>query len=97
MRLQDKEKTALRHALEGVDGEAYLYGSRTDPAKRGGDIDVLVFSRADSSYRLSQDISVRFRMECDEKIDVLVLNPDHIPEEQKSFLSIIQREAVSLK
>jgi len=97
MRLLKQEKKALAHALDGVDGEAYLYGSRTDDSKRGGDIDVLVFARVDSPYRLSQDISVRFRMECDEKIDVLVVNPDSIPESQKSFISLIQEEAVAIQ
>jgi len=96
MRLLDIEKKALAHALKGVEGDAYLYGSRVNPASKGGDIDLLVFSQADSSYRLSRDISVRFRMECDEKIDVLVVNPDFISAEQKSFLKLIQREAVLL-
>ncbi|MFA7370215.1 MAG: hypothetical protein WC334_11270 [Kiritimatiellales bacterium] len=73
-----------------------MYGSRTDPSRKGGDIDVLVFARVDSPYRLSQEISVRFRMECDEKIDVLVVNPDHISDEQKPFLKLIQQEAVPL-
>lgn len=96
MRLLKQEKEALAHALEGVRGEAYLYGSRTDDCQKGGDIDVLVFARVDSPYRLSQDISVRFRMECDEKIDVLVVNPDSIPESQKSFISLIRKDAVAL-
>lgn len=96
MRLLKKERDALKHALRGVDGTAYLYGSRTDESKKGGDIDVLVLARVESPYRLSQDISVRFRMECDEKIDVLVVNPDSMPESQRSFVSLIQKEAVVL-
>jgi len=97
MRLLDIEKKALTHALEGVDGVAYLYGSRVNTSKKGGDIDILVFSRGPSPFRLSRDISVRFRMECDEKIDVLVVHPDHISDEQKPFLKLIQREAMLLK
>ena len=96
MRLLEKEKAALTYALQGVEGEVYLYGSRTDPSRKGGDIDLLIFSRVASPYRLSQDISVKFRMECDEKIDVLVVNPDHIPETQKHFLTSIQKEAILL-
>jgi hypothetical protein len=96
MRLLDIEKKALTHALKGVKGEAYLYGSRVDSSGKGGDIDILVFSHVGSPYRLSQEISVRFRMECDEKIDVLVVNPDHISEDQKLFLDLIQREAVPI-
>ncbi len=96
MRLLDIEKKALTLALKGIDGIAYLYGSRVDSSAKGGDIDILVFSHTDSPYRLSQDISVRFRMECDEKIDVLVVNPDHVSEDQKPFIQLIQREAVPL-
>jgi predicted nucleotidyltransferase len=97
MRLLDIERKALTHALKGVEGDAYLYGSRVNPLAKGGDIDLLVFSRENSPYRLSRDIAVRFRMECDEKIDVLVINPDRISEEQKPFLKLIQREAVLLR
>ncbi|MEI8140962.1 MAG: nucleotidyltransferase domain-containing protein [bacterium] len=97
MRLLDIEKKALAHALNGVEGVAYLYGSRTDPLGKGGDIDLLVFSHVDSPYRLSQKISVRFRMECDEKIDVLVVNPERISEEQKPFLELIKREALLIQ
>lgn len=86
----------MAHALAEVDGEAYLYGSRVAVAKKGGDIDLLVFARVDSPYRLSQDIATKFRMECDEKIDVLVVNPDRIPAEQEPFLKLIRREAVLL-
>jgi predicted nucleotidyltransferase len=96
MRLLDIEKRALTLAIKGLDGVAYLYGSRVNPLAKGGDIDLLVLSRADSPYRMARDISVRFRMECDEKIDVLVVNPDCISEEQKPFLKLIQREALLL-
>ena len=97
MRLLDVEKKALTHALKDVEGVTYLYGSRVDSAGKGGDIDLLVFSRTASPYRLSQEITVRFRMECDEQIDVLVVNPDRIAVEQKPFITLIQREAVLLK
>jgi len=89
MRLLDIEKTALTNALESVQGEVFLYGSRTDDTKRGGDIDLLVRSRTPSPYRLAQDITVQFQMVCDEKIDVLVVDPDHMTEEQHTFLSTI--------
>lgn len=94
MRLLRQEDEALRHALQGVDGEAYLYGSRTDPNQKGGDIDLLVLARVDSPYRLAQAIAVRFRMLCDEKIDVLVVNPDQMATEQRAFLSLIRPHAV---
>ena len=97
MRLHQTELKALRHALSGVDGQAFLYGSRADDSRKGGDIDVLVYSKTASPYRLSQGIAVRFRMECDEKIDVLVVDPENIDKEQEPFLNLIRQHAIPLK
>ncbi len=46
MRLSDKEIEAIRKAVLSRDSEArvYLFGSRADDSKRGGDIDLLVLS-----------------------------------------------------
>ena len=97
MRLDEIEKNALNHALNGVDGPAFLFGSRTDDGRKGGDIDVLVYSKTGSPYRLSQEIAVRFRMECDEKIDVLVVDPDNVALEQEPFLNLIRKQAIPLQ
>ena len=94
LRLQKTEKEALARALDGVDGEVYLYGSRTDMEKKGGDIDVLILSETVDTYQLAQEVTVRFRMECDERIDVTVVNPRNISKWQNPFLLSIQRHAV---
>lgn len=46
MRLQIEEKQAITDAVKKFDGKAstYLFGSRVDDTKRGGDIDILVIS-----------------------------------------------------
>ena len=46
MRLQTEEKQAITRAINKFDGNAaaYLFGSRTDDTKKGGDIDILVVS-----------------------------------------------------
>ena len=46
MRLTDKEQQSIRHIILSYDEQArvLLFGSRTDPAKKGGDIDLLVIS-----------------------------------------------------
>ncbi len=94
LRLSETERLALQHALQDVQGEVFIYGSRTDLAARGGDIDVLVINRTSAPYRLSQDITVKFQMACDEKIDVLVVNPDTLSAEQGAFVQSILQTGV---
>jgi len=91
MRLDNEEKRVLKKALKGVEGEIFLFGSRVDDAKKGGDIDVLIFSE-ENAYQLSQDVAIRFFMECEEKIDVVVMNPNKLTQEQQAFLNVIQKE-----
>ncbi len=75
MRLDTSEREALRFALKGFEGEVYLFGSRLDDAKRGGDIDILLIpQRAVKSLKLSLKIQTRFFSRCEERIDVLVYN-----------------------
>ena len=88
------ERSALNGALSGVNGVFYVFGSRTDLSKRGGDIDLLVLTKAPSPYRVAQDVTVKFQMECDEKIDVLVADPDNSSGDQKDFIDSIMSEAV---
>jgi len=91
MRLDGQERAALRKALEGIGGDVYLFGSRVDDEKRGGDIDVLIFSDEDP-FQLSQRVSTAFFMECEEKIDVVVINPEKLSKEQEAFLNVIKKE-----
>jgi hypothetical protein len=43
MRLDPIEKEALDHALQNIKGEVFLFGSRVNHSKKGGDIDLLIF------------------------------------------------------
>jgi predicted nucleotidyltransferase len=45
MRLYPDEKQALDKALQDVEDEVYLFGSRVDDSKKGGDIDILIYSK----------------------------------------------------
>lgn len=88
MRLDAEERQALDAALEGIEGGVFLFGSRTDPDSAGGDIDLLVFSAADPG-RLARRIATRFFTCCEERIDVLVVNPAAITPEQAAFIATL--------
>jgi predicted nucleotidyltransferase len=75
MRLDDLEKKALKHALKDFHGEVYLFGSRVDNSKRGGDIDILLKPNKKSRpLKLTLDTQRKFFSQCEENIDVLVYN-----------------------
>ena len=91
MRLDAKQTSALEYALNLVKDEVYLFGSQLDPTKKGGDIDLLVFSKQDS-FQLSQQITLRFFEKCEEKIDVVVMDPSRLTDEQQAFLNLIEKQ-----
>lgn len=95
-RLSPAELAALRKALAGEDCSAvYLFGSRTDPARRGGDVDVLIHS-ASPAFALAHRVASRYAMEMDARLDVLVVDPRHPTPEQAAFLATVASSLVPL-
>ncbi len=88
MRLYPDEKLALDKALEDIDEEVYLFGSRVDDNKKGGDIDILIYSKK-NSLQLSQEVSRKFFMELDSKLDVVVFDKSNMTREQKAFVNTL--------
>ena len=86
--------TLIGLEVEGVEDPVYLFGSRVDDRARGGDIDILVFSREDP-FTLARRIAVRFFMACEAKLDVLVLPPDHRTPSQQAFLASLRLERLA--
>ncbi len=91
VRLDADESAALAYALSAAPpGEIALFGSRVEPNRRGGDIDVLVLTDA-PAFETSQALAVRFFSPCEEKIDVVVINPNTLTPEQQDFLDRLTR------
>lgn len=94
VRLDAEESAALAEALRDVSGEVWLFGSRTHPSRRGGDIDVLVLTDQ-PAFETSRAIATRFFARCEEKIDVIVLDPAHLSPEQSDFLARISKVRIA--
>ena len=78
MRLHPAELDAIRTTLGALDplGRIYLYGSRTDDAKSGGDIDL--FLEASRPLDMKTVLTTQYRLSsaCDTKVDLLIKSPD---------------------
>jgi predicted nucleotidyltransferase len=74
MRITDDEKNTIVNAIGKIDSEApiWLFGSRTDDNKKGGDIDIAVLSK---KIGIMEKIRIK-RSICDkigeQKIDLFV-------------------------
>ena len=90
IRLDAEEATALEAAIQGVPGEAWLFGSRVEPQRRGGDVDLLLLTDQ-PGFETSQAVATRFFARCEERIDVIVFNPARLNDEQQAFLNHIKR------
>ncbi len=92
MRLDSAQRNALKAAFKALKSgdKAFLFGSRVDDLKRGGDIDLLVYSQQ-SGFGLSRKLSRIFFKNCEEKIDILVVDPEDMTEEQHRFISTLKK------
>jgi predicted nucleotidyltransferase len=75
MRITENEKNIIIDAVKNIDPDAHLwlFGSRTDDSKKGGDIDIAILSEK-VNKDVMQEIQVR-RFICDrigeQKIDIV--------------------------
>ena len=93
MRLAPNQLQAIKEVISASDPEAeiFLFGSRTDDAKRGGDIDLLIMSTKigfDERRRLKLKLLDRLGQQ---KIDIVVAK-----DESRPFVRIARREGVKL-
>ncbi|MDH4199610.1 MAG: nucleotidyltransferase domain-containing protein [Spirochaetia bacterium] len=78
MRLTEHEIQVVRSVLHGADpsGKIYLYGSRTDDLKRGGDIDIFFEPSRQLDIKTRLNLEYRLSRLCDTKVDLMVKNPE---------------------
>ena len=73
IRLTFLERKALKTALEGFEGEVFVFGSRLDPHRRGGDIDLLLKpSHPKDPHQVQTEIGSRFTRELEQSLDVVI-------------------------
>lgn len=81
MRLKDYEQAAILSTVKNLDNNArvYLFGSRVDDAKKGGDIDLLVMSgRLTSNDKRAIKIKL-YELLGEQKIDLVLAADDSDP------------------
>jgi predicted nucleotidyltransferase len=90
MRLSVRENETVRSILYEADpyGRIYLFGSRADDTKKGGDIDL--FFESSTALDLKHRLALEYRLsaECDTKVDLLVKNPG---QEENAIFSIARK------
>ena len=94
VRLSSEEIDTLKEAVLSVDADAkvYLFGSRVERDKRGGDIDILILS---DMMRLKDIRTIRlafFKKFGEQKLDILLDSPLSC----KVFTKVIRQKAVAL-
>ena len=100
MRLSNKEVSAIKSAfsvvLADLPYELYLFGSRADDNKKGGDIDLLVaVSTAHKSSIAEQKTAIRkkiFESIPEQKIDITVATSEELRSDD--FLMSIMNHAI---
>ncbi len=94
VRLSCEEIDILKESILQVDSRAkvYLFGSRVDLDKRGGDIDILILSDLMKLKDL-RDIRLKFFKEFGEQKLDIILDTNSV---SKAFTKVIPQKAVEL-
>ncbi len=92
MRLLAEEREAIKKAVAGFDGDAevYLFGSRADDSKKGGDIDILLISDKINDQNLFLIEEEIFKEMEEQKIDFVLSGTSR----EKPFVQLILDKGV---
>lgn len=74
MRLSQDEQNAIKRTIQALDANAqiYLFGSRVDDTKRGGDIDLLILSKHITERDRQKIRLTLYDLIGEQKIDLLI-------------------------
>ncbi len=94
MRLSPHELDAVCRTLYGADpnGRAWLFGSRADDTRRGGDIDIYFEASRPIDLKASLALEYRLTELCDAKVDLLIRRPGEV----EKPIHIIARQGAPL-
>ena len=94
MRISEIEKTTIVNAIleKDKDAQIFLFGSRTDDLKKGGDIDILVQSDKIGLLEIVKIKSTIFKNIQEQKIDLLVSKSN----EKNHFADFVSNQLISL-
>jgi predicted nucleotidyltransferase len=93
MRLNLKEQQAIKTTIYQMDQDAliYLFGSRVDDHKKGGDIDLLVLSKR-LGFTEQRQIKIKlYELIGEQKIDLIIAK-----DTSKSFIQLALENSVLL-
>jgi uncharacterized protein len=93
MRLAKEEQSAISDTIRQADSDAtiYLFGSRTDDAAKGGDIDLLVLSKKITLMTKLEILAKLHQKLGERKIDIAIY-----PDATRPFPRIVMQEGVRL-
>lgn len=93
MRLSKDEVTTIKLAVHQLDPKArvFLFGSRVDDSKKGGDIDLLILSDALNFFDKAKIKTAIFEHLEEQRIDITIARDDSDP-----FVKIALEKGIAL-
>jgi predicted nucleotidyltransferase len=98
-RLKPYQFKALQNIFLGLKGEVYLFGSKVDNQRKGGDIDIVWLTNDKECQNLNTKLKLTrdYQKINDERIDILILPPeDQMSNQEKVFYSCIDKQKLFL-
>lgn len=95
MRISKEQIDFLKREILAIipDAEIYLFGSRVDKEKKGGDIDIMILSKKKITWKEKSEIRWKFFERFGEqKIDIIVATFD----EKNPFKELVITEGVRI-